>query len=105
VDELWAGVNARPALLEAAEAAQRLRETAGMQAVRAVLDREIAMIDRQLEGPVTDPSDYPRLLGRKSGLTAIDGAIDAICERATKRRAEGESEARASDAGESATER
>lgn len=76
-----------------------------MQAIRAVLAREIATIDRHLEGPVSDPSDYPRLLGRKSGLLAIDGAIDAIGERATKRRAEGEAESRAKDAGESASER
>lgn len=104
VDELWEGIDARPALIEAGEAVERLLDSPGLQAVRAVLEREVATIDRQLEGPVSDPSEYPRLLGRKSGLAALDGAISAIRERATKRRAEGEAEARA-NAGESATER
>lgn len=78
----------------------------GMQAVKAVLGEEIATIDRKLAGPAIEQAEYARLLGRKSGLTALDEVAASIAERAVSRREKAEAEIEAQQpAGESAAER
>lgn len=103
VRNVW-GDGQLPELIEAAEAVERLKSSAGWEAVRLVLHAEIATIDRELdEGAAKEAADYAKQHGRRSALRAADEAARAIIGEALRRRKEAEQATE--DAGESASER
>lgn len=107
VDALWGGRENAQALLTAGRAVDRLADSEGVKAVRAVLALEIDSIDRKLDGaPLENASEYAHFHGRRSALNAFDEAALAIEQRSEQRRENAEVEARSRDAsGESEAER
>lgn len=106
VRDAWGAAEQLPGLLEASENVERLLSHPGYAAVRAVLDREIATIDRELdEGPAKEAPVYAQRHGRRGALRSFDEAAKAIVESAAAARAKAEDRARASDAAAEAAER
>lgn len=101
VDELWPGRANLQDLLGAGQAVELAMESSGYQAIKAVLEAEIASIDRQLDGPAPDEREYRRLHGRRSALTAFEDAAMAIVARANERRRIAEEDAQREATGES----
>lgn len=101
VDRLWPkdDPDSLPVLIESAEAVEKAIASPGFQAIKQVIDREIAQLDKKLDSDAED-IDYRRLHGRRSGLTAIDDAATAIIDGARDRRKPADEAA-----GESAAER
>lgn len=73
-------------LLAAAEAVQSLAEHPGWAVVLSLLDAEIATVDAELDGRLLDSrAAYARAHGRRDGLRAVTGLLDALVERAETR--------------------
>lgn len=98
VRDLWRGEDQLAALIETAETVERVLSDPGYSAVRSVLDREIATIDRDLEGAAKDAAEYAKQLGRRSALRAFDEAAKAIVEVAAEQRRRAEEKAHRDDA-------
>jgi hypothetical protein len=95
-----------PELIEAAEAVERLLGSPGWNAIAEVIAAEVATIDSELDhGPAKEAADYAKQHGRRSALLAANEAARAIVGEAVRRREEAEEAAKASDAGESVSER
>lgn len=107
VDAIWGGRENTQALLGAGRAVERLAESEGVKAVRAVLAREIETIDDRLDRePLGQASEYAHFHGRRGALRAFDEAVVAIEQRSEQRRARADAEAQSRDAsGESEAER
>lgn len=99
VDEIWGGRENTPALLAAGLAVERLADSEGVKAVRAVLAAEIEMIDAMLDRkPLDSASEYAHYHGRRGALRAFDEAAAAIEQRSEQRRARADAEAQTRDA-------
>lgn len=89
-------------LSESAEAVEKLARDPGFKAVQAIIEAEIASIDRKLDhAPLGEATEYAHAHGRRGALNAFTDAMQAIREGAEKRIAEDTRQS----AGESAPER
>lgn len=100
VEKLWPESDT---LFAAGERVEALVTTAGWADIQAVLSREIALIDRELDSArkPLEQADYALAHGRRDGLRGAQRAVDAIIRFADEQRERQENEA----AGESAAVR
>lgn len=106
IKDLWEGRDALPQLIEDAEAVERVLAQPGWQAIQRVLEAEIAMIDRSLDGrPKETAAEYAHAHGRRGALGAAGEAARAILQQAATRRQAAEAAQQNEGAGESVPER
>lgn len=86
VKELYKADDRLPDLVAAGEAVERLQGSDGWLALNAVIDREVATIDRELDhGRPKEAAEYAYAHGRRSALLAPREAARAILEHAQAR--------------------
>lgn len=86
VDRIWSGDESLPALVDAAEAVERMMDSPGWEAVQRLIGDEIASMESSLDrGAPKSEGEYAKAHGRKSALRAADDAARAIVGRAQTR--------------------